>query len=112
MSGRNQRRFEKEFLGDRLERRSHNFYRSTLRIAAHRTAPAASDFCTEPFLHGSSRNPNSVGLRGIGLERSFIYHSGLEDRLNTQGAECLLESIEGPLDCLMRGIAAIARLPV
>ena len=68
LSSSDQRSFEKKFLGNRLERRSRHLYRSTLRIATHRTATAASDSRTEPFLHGSARDPNAVGLRGIGFE--------------------------------------------
>lgn len=112
LRGGDKRGFENEFLGNCLKHRSSDLDRSTLRVAAHGAAAAAADSRAKPFLHGSARDPNAVGLRGIGLKCLFGDRSRFENRLNAKGTERLLECTDGPLYRLIRVIAAIARLPV
>lgn len=111
MSGRNQRRLEKELFWYRLECDCPYLHRSTDRIATDGAASATADSRANPFLHWFPCNPDTIRLRGVGLEGLFIDGSRFERGLNTQWAESFFESIKSALYGLMRRIAAIAGLP-
>ena len=71
--GSDQSRFEKELLGDNLERRGPYLNCSALRVATDKAATTASDARTKPFLHGLACDPDAL---------EELQASGRPDRLS------------------------------
>ena len=87
LTGCHQPGFDELFLRDRLVSVAADLERSAIRVAAHGAAAAHADVSTEPVLDRLAGDPHAVGLRGIGLECSFVDFLRFEHGLDFQWSQ-------------------------